>query len=283
MRLDKNKLPHLVVVGDVLDRVIMLADVEHWIETHLSSWLEGLKLDHDCTALATLMKAYSKMAQDECRVAPQELSLALLTIVELWVALDKICVSLYPLLGTFGPGIPLTFLEPLLLPKISQMHRLRTVEGYIKCRTKASSSSNPSIFADPQKRSFAVQYYSTSGKHQRLHAQIDADAQTRRFQKEREWLQKTENYRSLEQKASSLPHETELDEDFILFHPQSCHRCQLERQYKGISIKPDEWPLPESAVMAQAVVFELDCPEAIIAWRDSTWAILHDLGRVESI
>jgi hypothetical protein len=38
-----------------------------------------------------------------------------------------------------------------------------------------------------------------------------------------------------------------------------------------------------SCTVAKSAVFELDCPEAIIAWRDSTWALLYDLGRVESI
>lgn len=283
MRLDKNKLPHLVIAGDALDRAIMLTDVEYWIKNHLSAWSENHRSAHDCTALATLMKAYIGVAQDVYCAAPEELSLALLAVVELWVVLDRICVELHPLLGAFEPGIPSTFLEPLLLPKISQMHRLRAIEEYVQSRTRDASGTNPSIFADPQKHSFAVQFYNGSEKHQRLKAQIEDDAQARRSRKEEEWQQKTENYRRLEQAASGLAHEMVFDEDCNRIHCRSCRKCALERQYKSISIKPDEWPLPESTVQAKSAVFELDCPEAIAAWRDATWAILHDLGRTESI
>jgi hypothetical protein len=69
MHLDKNKLPHLIIAGDFLDHVIMLADIERWVEEHLSSWSEGPKSGHDCTTLVTLMKAYMKVAQDEYRVS----------------------------------------------------------------------------------------------------------------------------------------------------------------------------------------------------------------------
>ena len=282
MRLDRNNLPHLVADGSRLDQVLMLADLERWVEKHLTSWSETAKTDHDCTALASLIKAYMKLVTDVYHNLSHEFSLALLTMVELWVVLDKICISRYPLLGDFRPEIPKTFLEPLLLPRLGQMERLQAIEKYIEGRNDASIYDNPSIFGDPRHRSFAVQYYNTSEKHQQLHQRIENHARKRRTDKEHEWQQKENSYNLLKRQASNLPHDTREDEDFNSCH-RWCRKCLLQKQYERISIRPDEWPLPNILFMAKTVVFELDCPEGFLAWRDTTWALLYDLGRTEGV
>jgi hypothetical protein len=160
---------------------------------------------------------------------------------------------------------------------------LQAIDEYVQGRTRDASKANPSVFAEPEEGSFAVQFYDGSKKHKRLKAKIERDTQVRRSKKEAEWQRKTEEHRSLEHEASRLNHEMTLDEDMNRSHSALCRKCILEGRYNNISIRPDEWPLPESIAEAKSAVFELDCPEAIIAWRDATWAIIHDLGRTKSI
>jgi hypothetical protein len=63
IRLDRNSLPHLVADVDRLYDVVMLVDLERWVEMHLTSWSATTTTDHDYTALASLVKIYMKFVE----------------------------------------------------------------------------------------------------------------------------------------------------------------------------------------------------------------------------
>ena len=63
---------------------------------------------------------------------------------------------------------------------------------------------------------------------------------------------------------------------------RKCKRCEAEQNAQHMEIENHEWPLPEDEVMCKAVVFELQTPGAIVFWRDATWFVVHDLGRVDT-
>ncbi len=66
--------------------------------------------------MAAAKAAYLSNAEDE--------SIMLLTIIGLWVALDKVAVAQYPLLCDYSPEVPTDLLEPLLLRRSKSLNRL---------------------------------------------------------------------------------------------------------------------------------------------------------------
>ena len=266
------------------DVIISLADFEWWVDSCLGKWLDSeRKSAFDCTSLDTLITAYSTNALRMYRDSPRELSYAILTIVELWVVLDKICVQLHPLLSQYTPEIPPSILQPLLLPDFSQMLRQHEIEGYLQDRWTRATGSNAGIFARLQSTSFAVRFFDGSTEHQGLKSKIERQAAESRKAKEDEWETKTSEYGSLLQQTMQMEHSwIENEEDDGRQHASYCTKCRLERQAQSLSIAVDEWPLPADSVQLRAVVFELLCPEAFVAWRDSTWRIIQDLGRTRT-
>ena len=81
--------------------------------------------------------------------SPEDISLMLLTIFELWVALDKIVVAQHPLLTRYSPEVKPQLLESsrLLLPKFEQLQRLALIEKYLR-RRHTMSEDRSSIFSD---------------------------------------------------------------------------------------------------------------------------------------
>jgi hypothetical protein len=82
-------------------------------------------------------------------------------MLELWVAIDKICTSIDARLRDYSPEIPLDFLEPLLLPQVRQIQRARNVESYIQARHESQIPGLPRILGDPAPMSFATRYFDT--------------------------------------------------------------------------------------------------------------------------
>ncbi|KAF8464518.1 hypothetical protein JB92DRAFT_2070369 [Gautieria morchelliformis] len=65
---------------------------------------------------------------------PEQFSRVFLIILELWVALDKTAVEAIPLLRKYSPEFSIVSFEPLLLPTLCQMRRLRAVETHLSRR-----------------------------------------------------------------------------------------------------------------------------------------------------
>jgi len=107
-----------------------------------------------------------------------------LTLMELWVALDRAVINLAPLLADYSPELTFHSLEPLVLLELSQLKRLHDVEQYLTARhTRAKyrqyslfTSATPHAHLDPFQRYFDADYgmqtLRTDRKHQltrRLH------------------------------------------------------------------------------------------------------------------
>ncbi|KAL2356430.1 hypothetical protein BJ546DRAFT_947666 [Cryomyces antarcticus] len=282
MQLTQTDLPSLSKPGTDEDMLLLLSDFEVWVEHRLDLWIatRGAQAD-DCTRLCSISSSCLSHALSFYASSPREMSLAILTIFELWVALDKLCLMLLPLLGQFPPELDPQMLEVLLVPQLRQMQRLCKVENYLLLRAKRALLFNTRIFEDPTSRSFGVQFYDISTHHQKLKETIEDAARSTRLQKLSEWQAMTSKHQALKNRATSLTHfEEQVEEDGDMVHrPNKCERCKLETRAKSMTIVVHEWPLPSDIVQLKTAVFELDCPEEFIAWRDTTWMILQDLGR----
>ena len=258
-----------------------LVDLEMWVRESLDEWLStNLKCENTSTALTKLIDSYTSTASSAYADMPEDISLMLLTLMDLWIALDKCALHHCPLLRSYDPGFPLSLFEPLLLPQKSQMKRLMHVERYLDMRRRQAKPTYPSIFQCVDSAdSFLVQYFQQSTHHQNLRRSIEAKATIERSQKKSELAEKRQQYKSWMEESKSMSCE---DYSFwkkgrkITTHSYSCQKCQLIANAKSLSIDVHEWPLPGRDLEAKAVVVELDIPNVIHEWLDTTYGLLID-------
>ena len=269
-------LPSLDGLHTVEDEnVYILAEFETWISGCLPTWRNqrlAAPDSEDCMALAELTTKYRDAALRLYQGAPEQISIMILVIAELWYTLDVMACTMLPLLKDFSPGIALNLFEPLLLPKQAQMQRLLDVELHIMTRQRQAKPANPSIFSDPVVDSFAVQFYASSVHHKILRARIEDDALAERTRKNDEWRAATDLFDQLKKDAMRRP--------CLCNHDwEDCQKCAINRRAEAMTINVHEWPLPESESSCISALVELDCPSEFAAWRNITWMLIHDLGR----
>jgi hypothetical protein len=259
-----------------------LGDLEHWVQESLNDWLRAnLEREDACTALKEVIDAYTLAASSAYADIPEDISLMVLALMDLWVALDKCALHHYPLLRDYDPGFPPSVFEPLLLPKKPQMGRLFHVEQYLATRRKQCKPGFPSIFrAVGTNESFAVRYFQQSPHHQKLRREVESQAANDRSRKMIELATKIQQHDDLMRRSDGMSCEYVSwwrKHREITYHSGSCQKCQLRGQAKGLTIDVHEWPLPNSDLEAKAAVFELDVPIVVSKWRDSTHSILVDV------
>ncbi|OJD32549.1 uncharacterized protein BKCO1_37000177 [Diplodia corticola] len=275
----EDGLPQLRRASDSTHNLFLLTDFEVWVMNDLHSWTSCRNgTETDCDSLLNVMRTYVEIAREEYKDNPRSLSVMLLAALEIWKALDTICLQLYPLMRKFGPAIP-GIANPLLLPQIHQMKCLDRIENHLAKRWKEWDPSNPSILGQLSERSFCFQFYAQSQPHQAMRKKINDEASERRVRKRSEWMDRSEHHRVLLHEASRMEHTQDINKRGQPYCKNGCPKCSKEKKAHKMRINVDEWPLPADEVQARAAVFELDCPAGFSAWRDATWLIIQDLGR----
>ena len=268
------------------DRLIAITDFESAVETNLQSWLNWVATfthnDDTPDVIASCIQQYYDGAKDHYRADAEGNSIMILTIMDLWVALDTSTIQQCPLLKQYSPEIPSDFLHPLLLHRSSTLTRAWRIEEYL-CRRRKEARDATSIFSNNiSESSFAVKYFRASEDLRRLNDKIIADAQQNRAKKRAELNNLNQTSASLLEEAFCMDHEWEMTmvgTEWVDWHNRnSCEKCQLEHQARALRICVHEWPLPRSTVHAQQAVFELSPPRAFSVWRDITYLILCDIG-----
>ena len=103
---------------------VALYDVERAIEQEIDGWVDRVtKNDDACVQLEILANKYSSGALKTYGDNPELLSVMWLTLVELWVALDKIAIKEIPMLADYSPEVPTSLLD-LLACKAASLDRL---------------------------------------------------------------------------------------------------------------------------------------------------------------
>lgn len=264
--------------GDLLS----LADFECWVKdaTETNSYLRNREpSEHLCCLLGDLLQTYSEFAVEAYSDSPDAMSTAIVCIMELWIILDRMCIAVCPLLGTYSPEIPRNILESLLLPQRSEMRRVNNIEAYILSRYQGRRAGLPSIFSDPNSQGFAVSYFDSSDKHHGLRERIEQHARDSVENKRTEWRNKSQQHKELLSRAGQTSHQWSVDSRGKEYHSGSCQRCAIENNARNLSIDVYEWPLPKSEEILKTAIFELDCPQWFLKWRDITWKLVHDFGR----
>ncbi|KAL8827109.1 MAG: hypothetical protein Q9170_007144 [Blastenia crenularia] len=269
------------------ETVYALAEFERWVWESMPLWLrKALERPQaaQCTSISIEAEHYKSLALQAYSECPEQLSLMLLVIGELWRAQDTLAGILVPLLHEYSPEIPTDVFYPLLVPKRMHMERLQDLEVYIKDRHTRTKMTGSSILADPSRTTtecFAARYFDRSKDHQTLRQGIVADANKKREEKEHEWQQGTDRYNSLKKQLDTYPACEEAANEYgIAEHKTDCRRCEVKKAVDKMTISVFEWPLPKDEVFSKVVVFELKCPAIYTAWRNLTWTFVNDLGRL---
>jgi len=262
------------------DPYIPIADFELAVEKHLETWVSAsTNNDNSLDVMASCFEQYHSRAKDLYEGNPEDNSIMILTIMDLWVALDRSAIQACPLLKQYSPEIPSNFLHCLLLHRSHALTRALRIEEYL-CQRHKEVFEAASIFSNTVGDScFALKYFRTSETLQRLRDEISAQAQRERAAKRAKLVALNKKSKSLIAKASKMDHEQTKDRFGRRVHSASCKKCKLGRRTIDMKIRIHEWPLPPSAMHAQLVVFELSPPGAFSAWRDTTYTILRDMGR----
>jgi len=245
------------------DPSIVIADFELSVEKNLESWVASSTNNVDALdVIASCIEQYFSGAKDLYKDNPEDNSIMILTVMDLWVALDRFAIQECPLLKEYSPEIPSNFLHPLLLHRSSTLKRALQIEVYL-CRRHKEALDVPSVFSGSVVDScFAVKYFRTSKNHQRLYDEINMHAQQERAAKREELASLKQKSNSILGQASKMDHEQSKNSSGRQVHSATCQKCQLEDRAKTLRIYVHEWPLPLSAMHAQLVVFELSPPRA---------------------
>lgn len=258
---------------------------EDWVASCLPKWSEQHKGDSDtCGNLCELIRWYHEAALPFYRRNPEDISVMLLTILELWIACDASALHNCSLLQDYDPGIPMELLQSLLLPLSSQLERLLRAESYLRHRhTQARHLPQQIYQAYGGNNSFSVKFFNQSLAHRTLLRKLEQDATKARECKREELREKKAKYESLMQLHATskcefieviVDHSNNTAEQR---HNNKCQRCAYRVRANGMQIDIHEWPLPDDVLEAQSTVFELKVPAFFGHWRDITMFLLDDV------
>jgi hypothetical protein len=260
-------------------KYIALADFEFSVELNLESWVAAsTNEERAMDVISSCIQEYYAGAKELYGANPEDNSIMILTLMDLWVALDRLAIQGCPLLEEYSPEIPSQFLHDLLLHRSSTINRALHIEEHLRRRHTAALKVSSVFSNDVDDSCFAVKYFQTSPDLHRLRDEIESHAQQEREAKRAELISLNEQSNTLSRRASELSHRLTGD-SWSQHNSATCQKCQLEDQAKSLEIAVHEWPLPSSTMHAQRAVFELSPPHAFSVWRDITYKILRDIGQ----
>ncbi|KAH7240809.1 uncharacterized protein BKA55DRAFT_705615 [Fusarium redolens] len=263
-----------------------LAAVETWVQGNLDTWLEHhLSSEHSCQGLKTLLEHYYMSAERWYASRPEGMSRMLLTLGEIWVAIDKMAVHHNPLMLKYRHEIPGEVFSDLLLHSKSDMERLHRLEHYLEDPPMEKLKLS-ALLSYGQRLSFAVEYFRQSPKLQAKKKEIECSAQQDRDKKVKQFRELKAKYDAIMKKYDETECEQILqvqhDVEYYVHPKHKCKRCALPAKAKKLKISPHEWPLPADELEAQTSVFEMDVPVAFAVWRDATVYFLDNILAFES-
>ncbi|KAF5545127.1 hypothetical protein FMEXI_6178 [Fusarium mexicanum] len=247
-----------------------LAAVETWVQNNLGTWLEH-HLSNDSAE-----KWYTGR--------PKRLSKMLLTLGEIWVAIDKMAVHHNPLMLKYKNEIPREVFSDLLLHSKTDMERLYWLGEYLEDTSGELKLS--ALLAYGQRLSFAVEYFRQWPKLQEMKEKIERSAQLDRDKRLKQFRELKAKYDAIMKQYDGMQCEKVLevqhDLEYYVHTKHKCRRCALPAKAKKPRISPHEWPLPAGELEAQTSVFEMDVPVTFAVWRDATVYFLDNILRFES-
>ncbi|KAK0630434.1 hypothetical protein B0T17DRAFT_589950 [Bombardia bombarda] len=266
-------------------RPFVLLEAETWVEDNLDSWVarqlqQGAtktKLQDTLGKLDQIICEYYSEAHAAYAGNPEALSTMFLTIMSLWIAVDRVAGSMTPLLLEYDPELSPAMLYDLLLPTEAQMSRLCNIEKYFHNRKANATSGYPSAFSGfGSASSLANRYFEISPKHQSLLNCVNERTEKMAQNKVQELREKHARHDELSAQLRMTSHEKRgkgRRRDCI----RDCAACQLVAAQEALHITILESPLPSNILEAKAVIFEISVPGSVSVWRSATRKLAVDI------
>jgi len=182
----------------------------------------------------------------------------ILTIMDLWVALDRITIHQCPLLKEYSPEVPSNFLHSILLHRSSNLKRALHIEEYLSGRHKEALSVTTVFSSSFDDSCFAMKYFRASGDFQQLNDKVIT---------------------RIRAPVTELAIRGKRASRYSGFKGSLLSALDYDSDMGGYSA--DSPTLEQNLLLAaptQLVTFELYPPRAFSAWRDMTYMILRDIG-----
>ncbi|PQE34116.1 p-loop containing nucleoside triphosphate hydrolase protein [Rutstroemia sp. NJR-2017a WRK4] len=273
---------------------IVRADIEAWVAEHLAAWLRANQDTEEAREyLGKLFNSCVGIALQDCGAEdPENQSLLYLTLVEIWIALDKCATAREPLLKDYRTGLPTDLFDLLLLPRLGQMERLATAQSYILNRNNTAEHDFHDVFQNfDADTSFLFRYHETSKEQQNYIKNTEKIAIKDAERKIQELKLKQQKYEQLISTFRSEAHrelhpcsyitkpdlKKKAENALITLHDRDCARCAPLEEARKLVIGVHEWPVPEDEGQARAVAFEKAIPSFFLAWRECTYKLLVDI------
>ncbi|KAH7319411.1 hypothetical protein BKA65DRAFT_101684 [Rhexocercosporidium sp. MPI-PUGE-AT-0058] len=262
-----------------------LSDEEVGIEQELiesPAYLMASDCKRKCLDISKTIEDYLDKVGVSYDFNPEQKSVMILTLMELWMVMDSNAIKAFGVLKDYNSGFPVNILDVLHIARRKDMHRLQKIRTYIKMRDKSCKYPKLTVFSSVHKGCFAERYYDESTENyvlHELHELIEEDAERSRREKERELQTKSLEYEEIARelmvakctRVANSSHVVMSDDDI-------CRHCQLLSWKSNCTIRVHEHPLPADMAQAKAAIFEMACPESLLAYREATWRILGTLG-----
>jgi hypothetical protein len=269
---------------------VALADFEQAVHDHLDSWVVHNQSrearPRACKVLASCLEQYSHAAKEIYTLDPLEQSIAALTSLRLWTAIDRMAVAHIALLGEYSPELPHNFLAPLLLRSRGFVRQSVEIDAYIRQRHQDATISTSVFASTASADTFAVRYFAQSTEMPKLLQLIRTETNVRKAEKFAELEQRAEEKVKFAVEVAQTAHRTYTskrkadDYEPILRHYKTCPGCEKARELEAMGILVLEDPLPDDELTAQTVVFELACPAVYSIWRSATY-LIADIATVD--
>ncbi|KAI0854775.1 hypothetical protein F4860DRAFT_84991 [Xylaria cubensis] len=257
------------------DHAFMLAKSEQRVEQYASRQ-DNTNQDYEecCRDLSTQIQALIDDAEPENDKSPEQNSATILAVFTLWVELDKSAVAACELLADHAPVFHPELLDALQLPTKSAMDRLQKIQEHLADRHKKSTHSN--ILETRDRESIAVRYFARSKGLKSLERRIQADCDHAREKKKKEHQKMCNEYD--EHTEGIGENQCRCTWEGTERSVRGCTRCWHWRARQRMKIGIQEAFLPEKNPARCAVLFELEIPNWLSAYRDATWYILSRLA-----
>jgi hypothetical protein len=251
-------------------------EIETAVEIDTESTMESLKdCEKLCGTYAGQISYYMSTVRHHYLDCPHQKSIFLLTLLDLWVKMDKCAVKIYPLLKEYHPAFRAHMLDVLLLPRIEDMNRVQGIQQYLDSRCK-SSRHHMTIFTDPLPGCFADQYVQKSDDEEslrKLEAEIQQASLQSRQLKEREITSMNAKWTNLGLQLADLNCTKIAGEAYY-----NCTHCRILKERRKLRLLVHEDFLPRDEMQKRAILFEIGLPEIFAIYRDTTWRILSSFG-----
>ncbi|CZT03079.1 uncharacterized protein RAG0_09953 [Rhynchosporium agropyri] len=247
----------------------------------------AINYKQNCMGISKSIEEYLGKVGSSYDSNPEQKSVMLLTVMELWMAMDSNAVKAFDLLRDYNSGFPVQILDVLHLPQRKDMIRLQKIRTHIQQRDLACKYPRMTMFSNVQRGCFAERFYDDSAVNHPLlevHELIEDDAARSREEKEQELQIKNSQYEEIARELMVAPcTRVSSGSRKMISDVDECRHCELVTSRSKCTIRVHEHPLPVDPSQAKSAIFEMACPEPLLAYRQATWRILGTLGLSEPL